>query len=147
MKRLSALLAITSILSAPAYANPREAALASSGDRSAVQTSVFAGATYRVGLDRRTNQRRGKAALTFAGMTQSPTAGFTVGQGLELSGGEGGKARLYLAGQEVGQLGKRANMSTGGTIAVVAGAVVLVGAIAFGAYYLDATKCDRQECE
>jgi hypothetical protein len=75
------------------------------------------------------------------------SAEIRFGDGLELTGGKSGKPTLHIAGQDVGELKKQTNLSTGGKIAIGVGVVVLLGAAAFGIWALDATYCDRHECE
>lgn len=147
MKKFLVLLAMASFVTTPAFASARDAAFASSLDRPDGQRSMFAGATYRVGFGQGARQSRGRAALTLTGMTRAPTAEVRLGQGLELAGGSSGRPTLYLAGQEMREVSKQANMSTGGKIAIGVGVIALIGAVVVGAIWYDATKCDRQDCE
>lgn len=126
MKKLITLLAMTSLSASPAWGSVREAAFASSTDRPATQTSIFAGATYRVGLDRRTSQQRGRASLKLAGTNHVPgSSEIRFGDGLELTGGQTGKPALHLAGQDIGQLNRKANLSGTGTALIIGGVIVL----------------------
>lgn len=129
MNRLIAMLSMSSLVASPAMASVRAAAYASTADRHSAQTSLFAGATYRIGFDRRDSRQRGRAAINIAGMSRTPTAEFRVGQGLELTGGKGGKPTLSLAGQDLGQFKQRAQLK-GTTTALIIGGVVLVGVVA-----------------
>ena len=147
MQKFLILLAMTSLATTPAFASARDAAFASSLDRPDGQRSMFVGATYRVGFGQGARESRGRAALTLTGMTRAPTAEVRLGQGLELAGGSKGQPTLYLAGHEMSELGKQANLSTGGKIAIGIGVVALIGAVVVGAMWYDATKCDRQDCE
>lgn len=129
MNKLVAILATSSLMASPAAAGVRAAAYASSADSHSAQTSMFAGATYRVGFDHRDSRPRGRAAINIAGMSRTPTAGFKIGQGLELSGGRTGKPALFLAGQDVGEFKGKAQLS-GTTTALIVGGVILVGVVA-----------------
>lgn len=148
MKKLTALAAMTCLAASPALGSVRNAAFASSTDRPAGQTSMFIGVTYRVGLARQTSTPRGRASLTVAGMARMPTNELRFGQGLEISGGKSGNPALYIAGRDVRGLGKQANMSNGGKIAIGVGVVVLVGAVVVAAIAIDRYDyCDHNECE
>ena len=129
MKTLIAVAAVTGLVATPLSATVRDAAYASSSDRQATQTSLFAGATYRVGLDNRAGEPRGRASLAFAGMARTPANDFRFGQGLEISRGQTGKPALFMAGQDVGQVKDRANLS-GGTTAIIVGGVILLVVVA-----------------
>jgi hypothetical protein len=130
MNKLLTVLVLTSLLTSPAWGGVREAAFASSADRHAAQTSMYAGATYRVSLDRRTSEQRGRASLKLAGMSHVPgSSDMRFGQGLELTGGQTGKPALHLAGQDIGQLKRKANLSGTGT-ALIIGGVILLGVVA-----------------
>ena len=144
MQKLTALLAITSLLGTPAVAGVRDAAFASSADSHAARTSMFAGVTHRVGLDRRTRARDG-AALAVTGVMRTPSASFKFGHGLEFSHGRTGKAALFLGGQDVGQFNKKAGMN-GGTTAVIVGGLLLVAAVGAAVAISEATKCE-EDCE
>jgi hypothetical protein len=134
--------------SVSAFANPYVAAYSQSGDVHSARSSMFAGATYRVGLDRRSGRAEGRASLKLAGMSMAQgSAQVRFGQGLELTGSGTGRPVLLLNGSKVGHLSKRANMSSGGKAAVIAGVVLLAGTVAFGVWALNATYCDRHECE
>ena len=106
---------------------------------------MFAGVTYRVGLDRRTSEARGRASLAFTGMKRTPTDDFKFRQGIELSLGRTGKPALYLAGQDLGQVKAKANLSSTATIGIVVVGVLAIGAVA--AYYALRDPCDYKECE
>ena len=129
MNRYVALMALAGLVSAPVHASVREAAMATSADSQPVQSGMFAGATFRVGFDRSAGKARGRAALAISGMTKDPgSAGVRLGDGLELASGKTGKPALHLAGQDVGELGRQNNLSTGAAIAIGVGLVVIVGA-------------------
>ena len=145
MNKLPTLFVMISLSASPAWGSVREAAFASSADRPAAQTSMFAGATYRVGLDRRTSEARGRASLAFIGMTRTPTNDIKFRHGIELSQGQTGKPALYLAGQDLGQVKAKANLSSTATIGLVVVGVLAIGAVA--AYYALRDPCDYKECE
>ena len=140
MKKLLTLLAMTSLSASPASGSVKEAAFASSADRHAPQTSMFVGATYRVGLDKRSGVARGRASLAFTGMTRTPTSDIKFRQGLELSQGRTGNPSLYIAGQPIGKMGRKANLSTGTGIAIGLGVILVAGVVVL------ATYCDN-DCE
>ena len=140
-----AFLAMTSLLTSPVLGSVREAAFSSSSDRHGSQNSMFAGATYRVGFDRRSGEPRGRASLNVAGMTRTPTADFKIGQGLEIRGGRTGKPAFLLGGREIDLKNRKANLSSGATIAIVAVGVLAVGAVV--TYYALRDPCDHKECE
>ena len=92
---------------------------------------MFAGATWRVGLDRRTGDSRGRASLKLSGMTYAPASSeVRFGQGLEIAAGRTGKPALHTAGQDIGQLKTKAQLS-GTTTAVVVGGILVLGLVAF----------------
>lgn len=126
MNKLLSLVAMTNLLVSPGWGSVREAALSSSADRHPAQTSVYAGATYRIPLDRHTKEQRGRASLKLAGMSRVPgSSDIRFSQGLELAGGQTGKLALHLAGQDIGQLDKKAQLSGTGTALIIGGVVVL----------------------
>lgn len=133
MKNIVRCLVISSILAAPANANGRDALFQSSAEPSATRTSMFAGATYRIGFDRRAGKAKGRAALSFGTMALSPTtASVRFSDSFQLTGGRTGKPALHIAGQDVGELGKTAQLNGTTTAILIAGGVVLlvVGAVA-----------------
>ena len=140
MKKLISLFAVASLIASPVAATVREAAFATSADRHATQTSMFVGATYRVGLNERTAGIRGRASLAFTGMTRTPTNDFKFRHVLELSRGQTGKPSLYLAGRDIGEVERKANLSTGAGIAIGLGVLLVAGAVVL------ATYCDN-DCE
>lgn len=145
MTKLTALIAMASLIAAPATAGVRDAAFANSSDRMPTQASVFAGATYSVALNRGTKRARGYASLRLSGMTRSWNgAQLQVGQGAELRLGAHGRPMLLAGGQEIDQLTRRSNLS-GGTVAVIVVGVLAVGAAA--AYFALRDPCDHKECE
>lgn len=122
---IASALAILS-LSQPASAGVREAAFGTSSDRLESRHGMFAGATYRLSLDGRSDQRRGQASLNVAGVSQSPGRAFDLRPGLELAGGSSGAARLSIGGVPAEQLQNRLNMSGGAKTALIVGGVVLL---------------------
>lgn len=129
MKTFTSLLAVISLIGAPATAGVREAALTTSSDRQITRTSLFVGATYRVGLDRRTGGQGGRASLRFAGMSRSSGSEIRFSQGLELKAGASSRPAVYLAGHDIGQLRTKSHLN-GTTTAVIVGGVLLLGVIA-----------------
>jgi hypothetical protein len=128
MKTIASILTIASLASAPATAGVRDAAFAFSSDRAPAHTSMFVGATYRVGVDRTVGKAKGRASLRIAGMAMTPgSADVRFAQGLELTAGRAGKPALHIAGQDIGQIKRKANLGTGGAIAIGVGVVLLVG--------------------
>ena len=129
-KNLACFLAFVSV-TAPACADVRSAAYASASDRAQVQTSMFAGATLRIGLNRKTGEPRHRASLAISGMSRDPAvAAVQVGQGLELSLAGKGKPSLFIGGSDAGDLWRSAQMSGGGKTALIVGGVVAVLGIA-----------------
>ena len=147
MNKLITLSAMTSLLASPAWGSVREAAFASSADRHVAQTSMFAGATYRVALDLRTSEPRDRASLKLAGMSQVPgSSEIRFGQGLELTGGQTGKPALHLAGQDIGQLNTKAQLSGTGTALIIGGVIVLGVVVALVAADIHHdNKCSEEE--
>lgn len=135
-------LAIASMISAPTIASVRDAAFSTSADRPVAQTSTFVGLSYRVGLRTRTGQPTGMASLKIAAMSKAPeSADMKLADGLQLGAGKSGRATLFLAGREAGDLQKAANLNgTTTAILAVAGVALLVGVIFL------ATHCDN-DCE
>lgn len=147
MRNLVTFCAVASLVAMPANADVREAAYASSSDRTVAQTSMFVGATYRIGLGRGTDDRRGRASLRLAGMSYAPASSeLRLGEGLELSAGKTGKPALYLAGQDVGEFKSKAQMK-GATTAIIVGGVILLGVVAAVALsdYQRSLKCIGEE--
>ena len=150
MNRAIGLTVIACLASAsvPAFANPRTAAFAHSGDIHSARSSMFAGATYRVGFHRRSGKAKGMASFKLAGMATAPgSAEVRFGHGLELTGSGTGKPAFHIAGQEIAQIKRRASLSTGGAIAIGVGVVVLVGAAILVSTkpwecYSDGAPCD-----
>ena len=141
MSKFLTLAAIASLTSAPASANLREAALATSGDQARTHSGLFVGATYRVGFDRKANAPRGRGALTLSGMTYRPqTSELRIGEGIAVGISGQAKPALLIGGADVGQLGRRANLSGRATALIVVGVAVVAVAV------LVATACDN-DCQ
>lgn len=128
MKTLISAIIVTSLVTTPAMASVRDAAFATSADKQPERTSVFAGATYRVGLDRRTAHHQGRASLQFAGMKRTASADLQFGQGIEMTTSHG-KSTLFVGGQDIGDLRSSAKLN-GTTTAVIVGGVLLLGVLA-----------------
>jgi hypothetical protein len=93
-----------------------------------VQTSLFAGADYRLALDGRSGARGGRATLKFAGAARVPASSeLRLGNGIEVGRGSDGKAAPSIAGVDSRQLGRRMNLSSGATAGLVVGGLILVG--------------------
>jgi hypothetical protein len=149
MKKLIALLAMTSLSATPAAASVRDVAFSSSADQARAQTSMFAGASYRVVLGGTGENPRSRASLKLSGMMKVPGASeIRFGQGLEVARGIAGKPALFVAGRDVGKLGDQARLGSGGTIAlVVVGLVVVAGGAAALAIDARDDRLDRQNVE
>ena len=145
MKSSVSVLAVASLITAPAAASVREAAFASSADRARAETSMFVGANYSVGLDRKSNSRQGRASLKVAGMVKTPNAQFRLGEGVALAAGAKGKTAFLVGGQEIAIKDGKSNLSTGAAIGIAVVGVLAVGAVA--AYYALRDPCDYKECE
>lgn len=143
-KTLATLTAIAG-LATPAMADVRTAAYAGGVERRPTQTSVFAGATIRIGLNRQTGEQRYRTSLGINGMARDPGAsGSQVGQGLELSLTSGGKPSLFLGGADAGELWRAANMSGGGKTALIVGGVALALGVA-ALVAVDAVRCEDED--
>lgn len=146
VKKLISLFTVTSLITAPAVASVRDAAFASGSDRAEARTSMFVGATYRVGFNNRSGKPVGRASVKLTGMAFTPgSAQVRLGQGLEVTASNGLKPRLRIAGQNITQLEHRANLGTGGAIAIGVG-VLLVAGVVFAATYCD-NDCENSKGE
>ena len=134
-RNIACFLALAS-LAAPAFGDVRTAAYAGASDRAQIQTSMFAGATVRIGLDRNSAEPRYRTSLGISGMARDPAASsIQLGQGLELSLAGKGKPALLIGGADAGDLWRTANMSGGGKTALIVGGVATVlGVAALVAY-------------
>lgn len=143
LKKLACGLALCS-LTTPALANDRSAAFAGASDRSPVQTSMFVGARFKFGFDRKANAPRYRASLGISGMARDPgTAQFRVGEGIELALTGKKKPTLYMGGSDVGEMWRTARLSGGGkTALIVVGAVALLGGAAL--LVLDSARCEEE---
>ena len=141
MKSFASILAVASLAGAPVAASVRDAAFSSSSDRAEVRTSVFAGATYRVGLDQVSSKPVGRASLKIGGMTRVPGSTYAkFANGFEITGGRTGRPALHLGGMEIGDIERKANLSSGAAIAVGVGVLLVAGLLVL------ATYCDN-DCE
>ena len=145
MKKLLTLSTMAGLLASPAWGSVREAAFATSADPKRAESSMFIGLNYGVALDRKTDARAARASFKVARMVRTSDARFRIGEGLELVAARDGGPAFLVGGREIGGKGDKANLSTGGTIAVVTVAVLAVGAVA--AYYALRDPCDHKECE
>ena len=119
-------------LSANATAGVPHAAAAASFDTDFARPGMFAGATYRLTLDRGTQRPSGRASLTVAGMLRSPQSHqLRFGQGIELVAGKTGKPTLHIGGTELRELEDKMALSGGAKTALIVagGLVLLVGAL------------------
>ena len=134
-RNLACFLALASLAS-PALADVRTAAYAGASDQARVQTAMFAGATVRIGLNRKSGEPRYRTSLAVSGIAHdSAASAIQVGQGLELSLAGKGKPALLIGGSDAGELWRTAQMSGGGKAALIAGGVVAVlGVAALVAY-------------
>ena len=135
IKEFAGFVALVS-MATPAFADVRTAAYASASDRAQYQTSMFAGATVRIGLNRKAGEPRHRASLGVSGMSRgTSTQTIQVGRGLELSLTDKGKPGLFIGGSDAGELWRAAQMSGGGkTALIVGGAVAVLGIAALVAY-------------
>ena len=148
MNKLLTLFTAMSLLASPAWVSAREAAFASSADRSAPRSSVFAGATWRIGLDGRTGKTRNQASLRFSGMTHTPgTADLRLGNGLAIAAGQTGRPALFVGGQDIGQIERQANLNGGNTALIVGGVLLVLAVGAAVAWHELRDPCDYKECE
>jgi hypothetical protein len=145
MKAFLSVATVVSLITAPAAASVREAAFSSSTDREHAQTSMFIGMNYGISLDRKTNVRKARASLKVARMVRTPNAQFRVGEGFGLAAGANGTPVFLVGSQELGSKRDKANLSTGGTVAIAVVGVLVIGAVA--AYYVLRDPCDHKECE
>jgi hypothetical protein len=145
MKAFLSAAAIASLITAPAAASVREAAFSSSAERGHAETSMFIGLNYGVSLDRKTNVHKARASFKVARMVTTPNAQFRVGEGFGLAARANGKPMFLVGGQELGNKRDKANLSTGGTVAIAVVGVLVIGAVA--AYYALRDPCDHKECE
>lgn len=125
------MLATLSTSVSAAAAGVRDAAFATSADSTGNQPSLFSGATVRLNLDGR-SETKPQIALRVAGASRSE-AGLKIGEGLALAASAEGKAKLTIAGQDSKIVGQRLALSDGAKIALIGGAVVLVGVIVLAA--------------
>lgn len=140
---LAGLLALVS-MSSPALADVRTAAFTGAPDRQTVQPSTFVGATVRVGLNRKYDAPRYRTALGISRMAHNPgTSEIRIGQGLELALAGTKKPVLSLAGREIGELRRTAELSGGGKAAlIVVGVAAAVGVAALVA--VDTLRCEDE---
>lgn len=123
--RFTSVLTLAS-LAMPIAAQPSSAVFPTSADPSMSRPFMFSGATVRLSLDGR-GEHRPEFAMRFSGGRTSPGLMPNIGDGVAFSAVPGANPRLTLAGQDTKQIGKRLNLSSGATIAVVAGGVLVVG--------------------
>ena len=145
MKNWLTMLTMTSLLASPAWAGVRDAAFGSSADPRPTETSMFVGVNYGVAFDRKASAPKARASFKVARMVKSPNAQFRVGEGLALAAGGDGRPAFLVGGQKIGTKEGKANLGTGGTVAIVVVGVLAVGAVA--AYYALRDPCDHKECE
>lgn len=131
-------------MATPALADVRTAAFASASDRPLTQTSMFVGATYRLGLNRKPGIPRHRAGLGIGGMTlNSKTSELQLGRGIELALGDKGKPALRMAGMDVGELGTASRLSGGGkTALIVVGVAAALGVAAL--VVIDSARCEDE---
>jgi hypothetical protein len=104
------------------------------------QRGAFAGLRLRADIGGGETKLRGGLALAPTAHTRrGANSKMAIGEGMELRLGTGMRPELTLAGQRLDQMSllgekppqDRANMSTIAKVAIVAGVLVVVGAIAF----------------
>jgi hypothetical protein len=133
---LCAALPAAQLAAAPAFA----AELDASGPFAEAQRGAFAGLRLEAQLGGAEPKLRGSLAIApTVHNRRGADSRMALGEGLELAFSPGAKPELMLAGQRLDRMsligeqvaGDRANMSTVAKVAIVAGVVVVVGAIAF----------------
>lgn len=126
---------------APALADVRTAAFTSASDRPLSQNSIFVGATFRIGFDRKPRELNYRAALGVARVAHNLNSSeLHIGEGLGLSLDRKGKPALFMAGSDVSGLWQTAKLSGGGKIAViVVGTAAVLGITAL--VVVDSARC------
>lgn len=145
MKELILVIAAASMVASPVSASVREAAFASTADHARIEGSVFVGLRYGVALDQKEDARKARASFNVARMVKTSNAQLRVGDGVGLTLGAKGKPTFLIGGREIDLKDRKANLSTGATVAIVTVGVMAVGAVA--AYYALRDPCDYKECE
>lgn len=144
MKSTVSVLAVASLVTAPAGASVRDAAFATGADRARAETGVFIGVNHKVTFGRRANAREVRTSFNIAPMVRASDAQYRIGEGLGFAPAANGKATFLIGGQPIDTKDK-ANLSTAGTVSIVVVGVLAVGAVA--AYYALRDPCDHKECE
>jgi hypothetical protein len=140
MKKIVALSAVIAVLSVQLAAGTAYAAeLDARSPFSENQRGAFAGLRLRAEMAGAETKVRGGLALAPTSHTRrGANSRMAIGEGMELGFSPGMKPQLTLAGQRVDRMSllgeksvqDRANMSTVAKVAIVAGVIVVVGAIA-----------------
>jgi hypothetical protein len=145
MKKWLTMFTTACLLASPAWAGVRDAAFATSADPTRAESSMFIGLNYGVAFDRKARARHVRASFKVARMVKTSDAQFRVGEGLALTAAKDGVPTFHVGGQDIGSKAGKANLNTGGTVAIAVVAVLAVGAVA--AYYALRDPCDHRECE
>jgi len=147
MKKLIALLAMTSLFALPVAASVRDAAFSSSADNAQAQTGMFVGVSYRVSSSHQTNAPQGRASLKMSGMVFTPgTSDLRFSEGFELAAGKTGKPAFLVGGSDIGEMQKSLKLSGGATAIVVVVGVAVIGLGIFAATYCD-SHCENAKAE
>lgn len=149
MKCLS-LLALASLLATPAQSYSGQRLTPTAGDPSGMRTSLFVGASYRVGLDHRSTTARHRVSLKFSGMAYDPAnARFRFADGVELTHGVAGKPTVRLAGPDVGDIRRSARLNGTTTVVPVGGAVLLAVVAAVAISRIEPSRCigEKGDCD
>lgn len=139
------MMAAASLVATPVSASVRDAAFASTADRARTETSIFVGVKYGVALDHKGATSKARPTFNVARMVKTPDAQLHVGDGVGLTVGAKGKPTFLIDGREIDLQDRKANLSTGATVAIVAVGVLAIGAVV--AYYALRDPCDHKECE
>lgn len=147
MKKLIALLAMTSLSATPVAASVRDAAFSSSADHAQTQTGMFVGVHYRISSKRDASAPTGRASFKMSGMALTPGASdIRFSEGLELTAGKTGKPAFLVGGSDLGEMQKSLKLSGGATAAIVVVGVAVIAAGIFAAMYCD-SHCENANAE
>lgn len=147
MKKLIALLAMTSLFASPVSASVRDAAFSSSADNAKARTGMFVGLHYRVSSDRHSSTPQGRASLKMSGMVVTPgTSDLQFSEGFELAAGKTGKPAFLVGGSDIGEMHKSLKLSGGATAMIVVVGVAVIGLGIFAATYCD-SHCENAKAE
>jgi len=129
MKKFITALAALSMMASPAMAQDslRMAAYGPDHSGSYQKPTMFTGATLRLRAGGHGAPKPEFALRVTGGIRNGETNDLRLGEGVSLKFSDS-KPKLQMAGQDVDKMGPRLGMSKGTTVAVVVGALALVGA-------------------